>query len=304
VGAIRVTFERDNRALSALPRTSRTSGWLNTAELLPLLGWPLGPDMTPGVALGASRELLVPRHVAREGRGLLAGRDSAGERPVALSVEASKHHLAVVGPSGTGKSTILARAVLSDIERGFGGVVIDPKGPDLINTILERVPARHAHRIVVLDPADSRPVPGVAVLSGGDPDLRADVLTGVLKAIFADVWGVRSDYYGRLAIRSLSDVPGASLADVGRLFLDEPYRRAVIARLRDPFLIAAWQGYEALSPAAQVEHVQGANGPRHGLVVAPQGQGGSGQSAAEARHWPGAGREEVPSHLALARRDW
>jgi hypothetical protein len=255
-GGIRTTTGRGNRALSALPRLTRSSGWLSTAELLPLLALPLGPDVMPGVEVGASRELLVPRHVSAEGRTLFIGRDSAGARPVALSAEASKHHLAVVGPSGTGKSTLLARAVLSDMERGFGGVVIDPKGPDLINTILERVPPRHAGRVVVLDPADPRPVPGVAVLSGGDPDRRADVLTGVLKAIFTDVWGVRSDYYGRLAIRSLSDMPGASLADVGRLFLDEPYRRAVIARLSDPFLIAAWQGYEALSPAAQAEHVQ------------------------------------------------
>jgi len=43
---------------------------------------------------------------------------------------------------------------------------------------------------------------------------------------------------------------------MGRLFYEEPYRRAAIARLRDPFLLSSWQGYESLSDAAKAEHVQ------------------------------------------------
>lgn len=253
-GGVRVTSERGNRRLGSLPKVRRSSGVLSVSELVALLGLPLGPDMAPNVEVG-SRELLVPSGVARGGRVLFTGRDSRGTRPVALSAEAARHHMAVVGPSGVGKSVLLANAILSDIEQGFGGAVIDPKA-DLIDTILERVPAEHADRIVVLDPGDHRPLPGVALLSGGDPDARADVLTGTLKSIFAGAWGVRSDFYGRLAIRTLSEIPGASLADMGRLFYEEPFRRSAIARLRDPFLVSSWQSYESLSAAAQAEHVQ------------------------------------------------
>jgi hypothetical protein len=253
-GGVRVTSERGSRRLDSMPRTSRSSGWLSSGELLRFLGLPLGPDAAPNVEVG-SRELNVPRAIPREGRRLFIGRDTQGQRPVALDSTAARHHMAVCGPSGVGKSVLLARCVLDDIENGFGGAVIDPKA-DLIDTILARVPAEHADRIVVLDPGDARPIPGVALLSGGDPDSRADVLTGSLKSIFAGAWGVRSDFYGRLAIRTLSEVPGASLADMGRLFYEEPFRRAAIARLRDPFLISSWQSYESLSAAAQAEHVQ------------------------------------------------
>ncbi len=253
-GGVRITYGRGHRSLASLPRTTRTSGWLSGAELLPLLGWPLGPDTTPNVEVG-SRELLVAGGIPRAGRRLFIGRDVHGERPVALDATAARHHMAVCGPSGVGKSVLLARCILDDIERGYGGVVIDPKA-DLIDTILDRVPARHAERIVVLDPGDDRPLPGVALLAGGDPDSRADVLTGTLKSIFTGAWGVRSDFYGRLAIRTLSEVPGASLADMGRLFFEERFRRSAIARLRDPFLISSWQSYESLSTAAQAEHVQ------------------------------------------------
>jgi hypothetical protein len=223
---------------------------------LALLGFPLGGDAAiPGVSVG-TRELLVPRQAARTGRVLFVGRDSSGERPVALSPEAARHHMAVIGPSGVGKSVLLTNAILSDIESGFGGVVIDPKA-DLIDAILDRVKPEHADRIAVLDPGDTtRPTPGIYVLSGGDADARADVLTGTLKAIFAGAWGVRSEFYGRLAIRTLGEIPGASLADMGRLFYEEPYRRAAVARLSDPFTVAAWQSYEALSDSAKAEHVQ------------------------------------------------
>jgi hypothetical protein len=253
IGGVRVTRERGNRTLASQPRTTRSSGWLSTPELLAVIGWPLGPDVTPGVEIG-SREILVSRDVARAGRQLFIGRDAGGERPVALSDEAARHHMAVIGPSGVGKSVLLTRCILSDIAAGQGGVVVDPKS-DLVDGIFRRVRPEDADRIVVIDGGDRRPLPGVAVLSGGDPDTRADVLVGVLKSIFPE-WGIRSETYGRLAIRTLSELPGATLADMGRLFADEPYRRSAIARLRDPFLISSWQGYEALSPAAQADVIQ------------------------------------------------
>lgn len=255
-GGLRLTYERGSRRLGALPQTRRSSGWLSAPTLLGLLGWPLGPELTPGVELGG-RQVPAAADLPASGRRLLLARDARGEeRPVALSAEAARHHMAVIGPSGVGKSALLTNAILADIASGYGGAVIDPKA-DMIGSILARVPAEHAERIVVLDPGDqARALPGLAVLSGGDPDDRADVLTGTLKAIFAGAWGVRSDFYGRLAIRTLSEVPGATLAAVGRLFYEEPYRRAAIARLRDPFLIASWQSYEGLSEAAKAEHVQ------------------------------------------------
>lgn len=269
-GSIRATREQGNRTLASVPHSRRSSGWLTATELLPLLAWPLGPGVTPGVSLGAARQLPVPREISRKGRVLFVGRDFNGERPVAQSTEAAKHHLCVVGPTGVGKSSLLANCVLSDIARGdSGGVVIDPKA-DLIQTILDRIEAKDANRVVVLDPSDNRPMPGLAVLAGGDPDLAADVLTGALKSIFADVWGVRSDFYLRLAVRSLAEVSGSTLADVGRLFFDEQFRRMVVGRLSDRFVVSAWQSYEALSEAAKSEHVQAPMNRVMGLLTRPR----------------------------------
>src|ERR1700733_116688 len=52
---VRITVGRGNRRMSAMPRTTRSSGWLGIAELLLLLGWPLGPELVPGVEAGGAR---------------------------------------------------------------------------------------------------------------------------------------------------------------------------------------------------------------------------------------------------------
>jgi hypothetical protein len=239
---------------AVMPITARARGWLSAAELLPLLGWPLGSEIIPGVELGAARRLPVPRGVPREGRTLLVGRDAYGDRPVALSEEAARHHLAVIGPSGSGKSAVLARCILDDLAAGHGGVVIDPKA-DLVRDVLDRVPEEQADRVVILDPATSGPVPGIHLLGIGDPDLRSDVVLGALGTIFKDSWGVRTDTYLRLGLRTLAELPNPVLTDWMRLFTDHGFRTRSVARLRDPLLVGAWQSYEALSTGEQHQHV-------------------------------------------------
>jgi hypothetical protein len=217
-----------------------------------LLSFPLGDDVVPGVEVGASRELLVPNGVARQGRRLLLGRDAVGNRPVALSAEAALHHLAVIGPTGSGKSVVLARGVLDDLRAGYGGVLIDPKA-DLIDEVLNRVPAADRDRIVVLDPAARGPVPGLDLFGSGDPDLRSEVILSVLRGI-SEGWGPRIDQYLRLGLRTVADLPNPVLSDWLRLYSDARLRRAAIARVRDPIRLAEWQSYEALSPAEQHQH--------------------------------------------------
>jgi hypothetical protein len=226
---------------------------LSVPELLPLLGWPFGPDVE-GVIRSGSRRLPARRGLARHGRHLLTGFDAHGDRAVALTAEAASHHVAVLGPSGSGKSAVLARGVLDDLEHRYGGVVIDPKG-DLVRDVLDRVPLRHVDRVVLLDPASDSAVPGLDLLGVGDADLRADVVLGALAAIFRDSWGVRTDTYLALGLRTLSSLPGAVLTDWIRLFSDAAFRHHAVRQLRDPLLIGAWQTYEALSTAEQHQHV-------------------------------------------------
>jgi hypothetical protein len=255
-GGLRVTRGRGNRTLASMPRTTGRSGWLSTTELLALTGWPLGADVAvAGVEVGASRELLVPRYVPRAGRRLLIGRDGGGERPVALSADAARLHMAVIAPTGGGKSTLLMHCILDDLIQGYGGVLLDPKN-DLVSDLLDRIPPEHADRVVVLDPSAPGPVPGLDLLGSGDPDVRTEVVLSALKGIYSDAWGVRIDSYLRMGLRSLAELPDPVLSDWMRLYTEPELRRSAVARLRDPILVAQWRTYEeSLSAAEQFQHI-------------------------------------------------
>lgn len=252
---VRITSERSGRSMMSLPKTGRFSGWLSAAELLPLVAWPVGESLYPGVEAGGSRELMIPRQTASTGRQLLFGRDANGPRPVAVSAHAATHHQAVIGPSGSGKSTLLAANLISDLERGHGGILLDPKA-DLLAEVADRVPREHLDRVVILDPAGAGPIPGVNALEAGDKDLATDTVLGALANLHRDSWGVRSSYYGRLGLRTLTEIPGARLTDLGRLFADPAFRRQAVRRMDDPLMRSAWEQFEQLSVGEAAAHVQ------------------------------------------------
>ncbi len=255
IGALRITSERGGRSIASLPKTGRSSGWLNASEIVGgVLGWPLGEDMIPGVDAAVTRQILPRAELAREGRPLFVADYRGASRQVALTREAALRHAAVLGASGGGKSTLLAAGILSHIAAGDGGLLIDPKG-DLVTTVIERA-EKSAERIVVLDPS-ADVVPGVDLFaSGSDPDMRAEVLLSVFRSLFKDSWGPRIEMYLRLSCRTLAEVPGSSLLDLPQLLLNPQARHHAVGFLRDPLLIGQWEMFEQLSEGERLQHIQ------------------------------------------------
>ena len=113
VGALRLIPERAGRSLARMPRTTRRSGWLNATELLGLSGLPVGEQMLPGVEVSLTRQIAPPRKLARHGRPLFVAERQGQAVPVALDLPTSLRHVAVLGASGGGKSTLLVGAAAS-----------------------------------------------------------------------------------------------------------------------------------------------------------------------------------------------
>ena len=131
--------------------------------------------------------------------------------------------------------------------------LIDPKA-DLVADLLDRVPAADADRVIVLDPAESGPLPGLDLFGGGDPVLRSDVILSVLKGV-SESWGPRIERFLALGLRTVAALPEPVLSDWLRLYSDAGLRRLAISRLDDPIAIAEWRSYEALSPAEQHQFI-------------------------------------------------
>src|SRR5439155_20724683 len=104
----------------------------------------------PIASLAAADAAFLPD--ARPGERLLGLRAHATNAvDVRLSITESRHHLHLLGPTGTGKSTLLLNLAAQDIAAGRGCAVLDPKG-DLVRELLARIPRERLGDLVYLGP--------------------------------------------------------------------------------------------------------------------------------------------------------
>jgi hypothetical protein len=238
---------------------------LGASEVTSLLAWPLGEVDPPGVAPLHPRPLRVPDKVSRTERLFAVPVGSGPKTPVGISAQDLSAHLLAMGPTGVGKSTVLLNLVAADIAAGRAVLVIDPKW-QLIKDIVERaVPKKRMDDVVIIDPAEAKTgrVDGFNPLNVGDrdPDVVIDGLVAVLKAVFHEGWGPRTEDIIHSALLTLARV-GANrakpftLLDLPILLADERFRRSVIGEVvGDPGLGSFWAGYLAMSPGAQAQAI-------------------------------------------------
>ncbi|MFG1971582.1 type IV secretory system conjugative DNA transfer family protein [Nonomuraea fuscirosea] len=220
---------------------------LSVPELAALAHLPTDPAV-PGVRRAGANAVAPTPQVAQHGK-VLGTADAGHQRPVALRVPDSCHHVHILGPNGTGKSTLLAQMIRSDIEDGRGVAVIDAKG-DLVADLLGLIPEAAGERIALIDPDDPHSRPALNVLSGPNQDTLVDNLVGIFHKIYSDSWGPRSDDILRGCALTLSR-RGGTLADIPALLTDPAYRHQLTGHLDDPFLAGFWTWYERLSEQAQ-----------------------------------------------------
>ena len=224
----------------------------SVGELAALAHLPLDRSVA-GLSRAGAHAVAPPPEVRADGK-VLGRAEGGAHRPVGVSVADSRQHLHVLGATGSGKSTLLTNLVLQDVQAHRGAVVIDPKG-DLVNDLIDRLPAEVAGRVVVLDPNDDTAPPAMNVLDAAEPHLAVDHLVGIFHRLFEAYWGPRTDDVLRVAALTALRQPGATLADIPRLLTEPAFRAGLTRRLDDPTLAGFWHSYEQMSPAAQSQMV-------------------------------------------------
>jgi DNA helicase HerA-like ATPase len=239
---------------------------LSATELAGLLAWPTDGPTLPGLSLGSAPLRMPSRSIPSKGRRIARANWPGAERDLCLSDTGALSHALVAGPTGTGKSALLLAGIEDTLASGHGALVIDGRG-DLAEDVLARVGRRD---VVVLDPGAGGPVPGLKLHGGrNDAELLADVVHGVLSTLFADSWGPLSERYVRLGLVTLAQDRSATLADFPFLFTDEPFRRRLVGRLKDPLLAAGWQAYEEMGASERAHSVAAPLGKVMSLIGRP-----------------------------------
>jgi hypothetical protein len=235
---------------------------LNPREAAGVVGLPMSETPLPGLTLRSSRQVPPPHGVARTGVTLATSNYPGSNQQLRLARDDRLRHLYAVGPVGVGKSTLLASLAVQDMQSGDGLALIDPKG-DLASDVLARVPEHRYDDVIVLDLADTAQPIGLNVLHTEQGEhgreLAADFVLSVLRSLWAQYWGPRTDDVLRAALLTLTHTQAAdgsafTLVEVPELLTNLPFRHfvteqpTVTASLR-----AFWAWFENISEAERTQ---------------------------------------------------
>jgi hypothetical protein len=202
-------------------------------------------------------ELPVPKVVPAS--GVVLGCDPGrANRPVALPVATFRQQLAIIGATGSGKTTAALTIFLSALEQGLGGVLIDVKG-DLALDVLGRTPPGRADDVCLVDMADEdcrRSIDPMGLARLIDRDLSADILASCFQREFRESWGVVIERLMKASVRALLEVDGTKLTDLPRFLRNPDYRQSVLAQVSDEMVLDYFKyEFEASGHARQVQSI-------------------------------------------------
>ncbi|MEC3979535.1 type IV secretory system conjugative DNA transfer family protein [Amycolatopsis sp. H20-H5] len=245
--------------IRVMARRRSWSGMVNAAELATLLGWPLADVAAPG-ATGTfappPASLLVANPTPERMLGTSQHPATEG-RLVHLPWSSYAGHAHLIGPSGVGKSTLLANWAERDVAAGRSLLLVDPKG-DLVADVLARLPAGRRDDVVVIDPGAEGPVVGINPVSGPriDAERRADSLLQLFRDLFGTAIGPRSADVLLHALIAICRLDDGTLPDVPVFLTNATFRRRVLSSVSDPLVLDPWAAwFDAISEAERANVV-------------------------------------------------
>lgn len=160
-------------------------------------------------------------------------------KPVTIPHRKRPEHVAILGKTGSGKSSLLRYCCKQDIRARRGFVFFDLHGdatPAIIAHVAEEEIRRGADlssNLIVIDPSDREVSVGINVLSGGD-EQGAYVQIAEIAQLLRDRWrldtlGVRTEELLRCALLVLRD-NNLTLLELTRLLTDSPFRLSLLQK--------------------------------------------------------------------------
>jgi len=222
---------------------------LNTEELASLFHFPLSNAETPNIVWLNAKQAAAPATVPTS--GLLLGHNVfRGIKKDIFVKEADRlRHTYIIGKSGVGKSVLLANMAIQDVLNGDGLCVIDPHG-DLVDDILDRIPASRAEDVILFSPADLERPMGLNLLEFDPkyPEQKTFVINEMI-GIFDKLYDLKStggpifEQYMRNAMLLIMADPesGSTLMEIPRVLSDADFRNLKLSRCADQTVVDFWR---------------------------------------------------------------
>ena len=210
-------------------------------------------DETPLLERSGSRALLPSARGVKGGAPV--GQTTTGSpREIRFPEDLLRRHHLYLARTRMGKSTLMKHVVAHKLREKAAGrdtdaiVVVDPHA-DLVAGLLEQVPESLADRVKLIDLAEAWGAPGINLLDTrifSDRDRTADSVVRVMHGLW-EQWGPRMQSILEHAVKSLHEANEQVEADCQYTILDglpllaDPrFRREVLAKVNDPYLLRFW----------------------------------------------------------------
>lgn len=155
-------------------------------------------------------------------------------------------HVAVFGPTGSGKSTVLTNLMLQDAAApGRPGLLCLDIKDDLVTRLAAHLPPARLGDVLLFDLSDTEFPPAfnpLADVPEGQRTLAAGELVASFRRLFAEAWGPRLEYILRNALLTLLETPDATLLDLSRLLTNAEYRSWALNHLTNFTVRDFWEG--------------------------------------------------------------
>ena len=202
-------------------------------------------------------------------------------RAFGIRPKARRHHVYVIGKTGTGKSTLIKNMVIQDLRLNHGVALIDPHG-DLVEDILNYIPKTRTNEVVYFNPADTSFPVAINILEAkGDEEkqLVASSLISVFKHLWKEFWGPRLEHILYNCVLALMDTPGQTLLGVYRMLVDDEFRKLIVGNIKDPIVKMFWvDDYESYDLRFRKEIISPVQNKVGQLLTSPQMRNIVGQS--------------------------
>ncbi len=189
------------------------------------------------------------------GGGAPVGEATAGaKREIRFPDDLLRRHHLYVARTRMGKSTLMHHLVAHKLAEKAAGrdpdaiVVIDPH-TDLVGGLLEHIPESLIDRVRLIDLSDEARSPGINLLDTrifADRDRTADSVVRVARGLW-EQWGPRMQSILEFIVKSLHEANEQveaetqyTILDGLKLLSDDPFRKNVLKRVSDPYLLEWW----------------------------------------------------------------
>ena len=153
-----------------------------------------------------------------------------------------RHHIYVIGKTGTGKSTLIANMAINDLRNKEGLAVVDPHG-DLTEILLDYIPSFRVNDVCYLDPSDTEHPFHLNPLEVQNPaykELIASSIVAIFYKLYYYTWGPRLEHILRNCLLTLLETPQPTLVQIPDLLTNKSFRDGIVEKLTDPTLKNFW----------------------------------------------------------------